>query len=128
MGKNFKSEIKNGIAQMKESFSFDNTWSHSQKFQLKAILTQAKNLNKDIKNLNRVLTSWDYTTTTETMKNIYPYDGTILNLLNTRDIVNGVIQDSSENMSVLKTQLKERQKAQVEKMRQEMITSGAIKG
>lgn len=128
MGKNFKSEIKDGIAQMKESFSFDNTWSHSQKFQLKAILTQAKNLNKDIKNLNRVLTSWDYTTTTETMKNIYPYDGTTLNLLNTRDVVNGVIQDNSENMSILKAQLKERQRAQVEKMRQDMIISGAIKG
>ena len=128
IGKNFKSEIKDGIAQMKESFSFDNTWTHSQKFQLNAILTQAKNLNKDIKNLNRVLTSWNYTTTTETMRNIYPYDGTTLNLLNTRDVVNGVIQDNSENMSILKAQLKERQRAQVEKMRQDMIISGAIKG
>lgn len=128
IGKNFKSQIKDGIAQMKESFNFDNTWGHDQKFQLNAILTQAKNLNKDIKNLNHVLTSWKYTTTDETMKNIYPYNGTTLNLLNTRDIVNGVIQDSSENAFTLKTQLKERQKAQVEKMRQDMIISGAIKG
>ena len=75
-----------------------------------------------------MLTSWNYTTTTETMKNIYPYDGTTLNLLNTRDVVNGVIQDNSENMSILKAQLKERQRAQVEKMRQDMIISGAIKG
>lgn len=128
IGKNFKSQIKDGIAQMKESFNFDNTWGHDQKFQLNAILTQAKNLNKDIKNLNHVLTSWKYTTTDETMKNIYPYNGTTLNLLNTRDIVNGVIQDSSENAFTLKTQLKEKQKAQVEKMRQDMIISGAIKG
>lgn len=128
IGKNFKSQIKDGIAQMKESFNFDNTWGHDQRFQLNAILTQAKNLNKDIKNLNHVLTSWKYTTTDETMKNIYPYNGTTLNLLNTRDIVNGVIQDSSENAFTLKTQLKERQKAQVEKMRQDMIISGAIKG
>lgn len=128
IGKNFKSQIKDGIAQMKESFNFDNTWGHDQKFQLNAIITQAKNLNKDIKNLNHVLTSWKYTTTDETMKNIYPYNGTTLNLLNTRDIVNGVIQDSSENAFTLKTQLKERQKAQVEKMRQDMIISGAIKG
>lgn len=128
IGKNFKSQIKDGIAQMKESFNFDNTWGHDQRFQLNAILTQAKNLNKDIKNLNHVLTSWKYTTTNETMKNIYPYNGTTLNLLNTRDIVNGVIQDSSENTFTLKTQLKERQKAQVEKMRQDMIISGAIKG
>ena len=113
---------------MKESFNFDNTWGHDQRFQLNAILTQAKNLNKDIKNLNHVLTSWKYTTANETMKNIYPYNGTTLNLLNTRDIVNGVIQDSSENTFTLKTQLKERQKAQVEKMRQDMIISGAIKG
>lgn len=128
IGKNFKSQIKDGIAQMKESFNFDNTWGHDQRFQLNAILTQAKNLNKDIKNLNHVLTSWKYTTTDETMKNIYPYNGTTLNLLNTRDIVNGVIQDSSENAFTLKTQLKKRQKAQVEKMRQDMIISGAIKG
>lgn len=125
--KDYKIEIEKTLQDLKDTINFkDFSETNNFKFQFNALITQAKNINKEVHTLNNVMTNWNYTSTTEQMTaDISEQVTANYTLINERT---GQLYTSvDDDTFTLKANLKEKQKAQLEATRNELIKSGAIR-